>query len=258
MATNANSALISALLKDANVGTFTGIVTTKKGVERGPKGSKVRYGDDTVHACIFTGFKYVPLCQRSLDALTDISDADVLAAINAKGAKGWSGRGKSAVQVEVTLADVAAARVELVDSLTKSVNGTNSSTTDDVFEPLVVDGKLVRGCRVYKGQTDAAVKAGVKAPATEGTIYVQGLQISSTVLTPAANGPKPKSKSAARSVAKGFLRRLLPISRYVSYRLQPGADFILRAGGTAAVEAEKDGIHFTADVRDAIKRSKAA
>ena len=87
MATNANSALISALLKDANVGTFTGIVTTKKGVERGPKGSKVRYGDDTVHACIFTGFKYVPLCQRSLDALTDISDADVLAAINAKGAK---------------------------------------------------------------------------------------------------------------------------------------------------------------------------
>lgn len=258
MSTNANSALISALLSDAKVGTFTGLVTTKVGVERGPKDAKVRYGNDTVHVCLFTGFKYVGLCQRSLDALTTISDADVLADAQAKGIKAWSGRGKKAVEVELTAADFAEARTELVESLTKSVNGTNESTTDHVYEGLVVDGKSVRGCRVYKGQTPEAEARGDKAPAKPGTIYVQGLQISSKVITPAPNGPKPASQSSAKVVAKALLRRCLPISRYVSYKLEPGTDFLLRAGGTAAVEAEAAGIHFTAEVRDAIRRSKAA
>lgn len=258
MSTNANSALISALLADANVGTFTGLVTTKKGVERGPKGNKVRYGDDTVHVCIFTGFKYNSLVQRSLDALAEISDTDILLDATSNDVQGWSGRGKNAIQVPLTATDFADARAELVESFNKTLAGTNESTTDAVFEPLVVDNQPVRGCRVYKGQTPAAVARGDKAPAKEGTIYLQGLQISSRVIEAAANGPKPASKSASKIVAKSLLRRMLPISRYVSYRLEPGSDFLLRSGGTAALEAEKDGIHFTKDVRDAIKRSRRA
>jgi len=255
--TNANSALIATLLADARVGTFTGLVTTKAGIERGPKGNKVRYGNDEVHVCVFTGFKYLGLVQRSLDMLTTLTDATILAAAQDKGIKAWSGRGKNAVQVDLTLADIALARAEMVDSFNKTLdpNEASDSTTADVFEPLTVGGETVRGCRVYKGQTDAAKAAGVKAPAKVGTVYLQGLLVSSRVITPAANGPKPASKSAAKTVAKSLLRRHLPISKYVSYRLEPGSDFLLRAGGTAVVEAEKAGLHFTEAVRDAIRRS---
>ena len=256
--TNANSNLIAALLADSRVGTFTGLVTTKRGAERGPKGNKVRYGDDTVHVCIFTGFKYIGLVERSLEMLATVTDAEVLAAAQDKGIKGWNGRGKNAVQVELTAADFAADRAELVASYQSSIDGTNSSTTDDVFEPLVKDGKPVRGARVYTGQTDAAAKAGVKPAAKVGTIYLQGLKVSSRVITPAANGQLPASKSAPKSVAKRLLTNRLPISKYVSYRLQPGDDFLLRCGGTAQVEAEKAGIHFTPEIRDAIKRSNAS
>jgi hypothetical protein len=267
MSTNANS-----ILKDAKVGTFTGLVTEKKGVERGPKGNKTVFGNDVVHVCVFTGFKYDSLVQRSLDTLATISDADVLADAQAKGIKAWSGRGKKAIEVELTLADFAAARAELVDSFTRTLdpNQESTSTTKHVYEPLTVDGESVRGGRVYKcvaGETDDDGNArecqcrnctgDAKAP-KPGTIYLQGLQVSSRVLTPAPNGPAPKPQSAAKTVAKDMLRRCLPISRYVSYRLEPGTDFLLRAGGTAAVQAEQDGIHFTPEVRDAIKRSKAA
>jgi len=265
MATNANSALIAALLKDARVGTFTGIVTTKVGVERGPKGSKTRYGDDTIHACIFTGFKYLGLVERSRDALALITDAEVLADAQAKGRKAWSGRGKAAVEVELTLADIAEARTEMVESFNKTIAGSNESTTDHVYEELVTDGESVRGGRVYKCVADDPkhkcqcrdCTGDAKAP-RNGTIYLQGLQISSRVITPAANGPKPAAKSGAKVVAKGLLSRLLPLSRYVSYRLEPGTDFLLSAGGTAKIEAEAAGFHFTPEVRDAIKRSKVA
>lgn len=263
MSTNANSPLLAALLADAKVGTFTGLVTTKVGVERG----KVRYGDDTVHVCLFTGFKYEGLVQRSLDALATISDTDILAEAQAKGIKGWNGRGAKAVEVELTLADIAEARTELVASFQKTLdpNEDSDSTTDHVYEPLVKDGVTVRGGRVYKcaaGNTEHECKCrdctgDAKAPRT-GTIYLQGLQVSSRVLTPAPNGPAPKPQSAPKTVAKDMLKRHLPISRYVSYRLEPGTDFLLRAGGTAEVEAEKAGFHFTPEIRDAIRRSKAA
>lgn len=254
MSTNANSTLLAALLADAKVGTFTGLVITKVGEERGPAGAKVRYGNDTVHACIFTGFKYEGLCQRSLDVLATLKDEDVLAALKAKGTKAYSGRGAKAVEVEVTLADMAEARAELVESLTKSRDGLNESTNDHVFEPLTVDGEIVRGCRVYTGPA----KAGDVPAAKPGTIYLQGLQVSSTVLTPAPNGPVPPPQSSAKTVAKDALRRHLPIARYVSYKLEPGTDFLLRAGGTAEVEAEARGIHFTPEVKAAIARSRAA
>jgi len=258
--TNANSNLIASLLADAKVGTFTGLVTTKRGTERGAAGNKVRYGDDTVHVVVFTGFKYEGLVQRSLNLLSTLSDTDILAEAQEKGIKAWQGRGKNAVEVELTLADVQEARADLVASYQRTLdpNQPSTSTTAHVYEPLVVDGETVRGCRVYKGQTPEAEAAGVETPAKPGTIYLQGLQVASKVLVAAVNGPVPKAQSAAKTVAKDLFVKHLPIRRYVSYRLEPGTDFLLRAGGTAEVEAEKDGIHFTPEIRDAIKRSKAA
>jgi len=262
MSSNANSNLIAALLADAKVGTFTGLVQTLKGDERlapGEKrgGQKLRYGDDTVHVTIFTGFKYSSLCQRSIDAIADFTAEMMLGEIQAQGLKGWEGRGDNALQVEITLADVQEALDRLRASWALSRDGLNESTNDHVYEPLVVDGEVVRGCRVYTGQTDEAKAAGVPEPATPGTIYLHGLQISRKVLTPAPNGHLPESKSGARVVAEKYILDQTPMAAYRSYRIQPGDSFLLAAGGTALLQAEKDGIVFTPEIRAAIKQVAA-
>lgn len=246
MQTNANSSLIAALLADARVGTFTGIITRKVGETKGG----VLYGDDLVHVVIFTGFRYDRLVQRSLDLLPSITDDAVVAQAAAKG-------------VTLTLADVATARAELEASFKASLDGTNEATTDEVYEPLTVDGQSVRGGRVYrcKRETGAEGKChcrkcsgDAKAP-LDRTIYVQGLRIWSEVLEAAKNGPVPAPKSAPKTVAKNLLRAALPVSKYVSYRLEPGTDFMLRAGGTAAVEATTRGFTVTDDIMKVIERA---
>lgn len=86
--------------------------------------------------------------------------------------------------------------------------------------------EAVRGCRVYTGQKAEEV----------GTVYLQGLQISSEVIEAAPNGPKPAVNSKPKTLCKNALRRNLPVSRYVSYVLAPNGDWELRAGG-AVIDA---------------------
>lgn len=243
MNTNANAPEVAALLADARVGTFTGLVTTKKGTVKGG----VQYDNDTVHTVVFTGFRYDRLVARSLAALDNVDAADIVA----KAAKDGH---------TITTADVDMALAELRDSYTKTLAGTNESTTAHVYEPLVVDGETVRGARVYKcvaETTDANGEPRVchcrnctgdaKAP-MPGTIYLQGLRVFNEVLVPAPNGKAPAPKSAAKTIAKNTITRGLPVSKYVSYSLEPGTDFILRAGGAAAVEATKAGFKVDAKV----------
>ena len=73
--------------------------------------------------------------------------------------------------------------------------------------------------------------------------------------------PKVKLKGAthiqfdehhALTIAKNILRARLPVSKYVSYRLEPGTDFVLRAGGTVALEATKSGMTVDPVVADAV------
>ncbi len=250
--TNANSALVSALLADARVGTFTGLITTKKGKEAGRGADKKLYGNDQVHVVIFTGFKYENLVKRSLAMVTTLDAATMVA----EGAK------KGNVFTE---ADVEAARAELVDTYTKSLAGTNESTTAHVYNPLVVNGETVRGSRVYKCVAETKDEDGndrvchcrtctgdAKAP-LDGTIYLQGLQVFSKVLVPAPNGKAPAANSAPKTLAKNALTNHLPIAKYVSYALTPGDDFILAAGGTAAVEATKAGFMVTPEVDAVLK-----
>ena len=255
METNANSNVLSALLADARVGTFTGIVTTKQGKEVGKGADRKTYGDDTVHTVIFTGFRYDNLVKRSLDALNAMSEQEILDAATAKG-------------LAVTADDVAAARAELLGSFQKSFAGENESTTDHVYDPLVVDGETVRGGRVYVCHKDKInpttgecyacgcrdCTGDEKAP-KHGTIYIQGLRVFNKVLTPAVNGPIPEPKSAPKTVAKNFMRGMLPVSKYVSYRLEPGQDFLLRVGGTAAVEAVNGGFVANDDVIELLNKA---
>lgn len=238
MDTNASSAALAAHLADAKVGSFVGLIITKQGETRGRGAAKMVYGDDTVHTVIVTGFRYNKLVERSLAKLVTMNPADVVAADLVDG----DGN-------EVTLADVQTAMADLAESFQSTREGTNTSTTDHVYEPLVVDGEVVRGCRVYKcvaGDPAHDCKCrdctgDAKAPKT-GTIYLQGLSIGSKILVPAPNGPVPASKSRADVVAKNWIRARLPIGRYVSYRLEAGTDFFLSAGGVAAMKSDEAGI----------------
>lgn len=204
---------------------FAGLVTRKKGRVRGGK----RYGDDLVHVVILTGFSYRNLVERSLYTLNDLAaSVGFFPALAGKGYKDGKGN-------PVTEADFRAAYAELVDSFNKTLNGTNKSTTDHVYETLEVDGQKLEGCRVYTGDGEG----------DPGSIYVQGLKIGQTVIDPAPNGPGPKTKSRAKTVAKRILRSKLPVSRYVSYSLPKGGDYILTAGGEAFDAAIEAGVAAT-------------
>lgn len=253
MKQNSNSALLAALLKDARVGTFTGLIITKKGTEKGRGADRKTYGDDRVHVTILTGFSYPNLVKRSAAALEGIDPVAFHEAHEAKQAlKGESPR--------FSLEDVKEAIAELKESFSKTLDGTSESTTEHVYEPLVVDGETVRGARVYKCVAGSGVRChcrdctgDAKAPRT-GTIYLQGLKIHETVIEAAANGPAPAANSSSKTLAKDAIRATLPIRRYVSYSLEPGTDFFLRAGGTAAIEAEARGFVVTDEILDVIER----
>lgn len=254
MVTNASSAALAAHLASAKLGSFVGLVIKKQGTERGRGAAKMTYGDDTVHTVIVTGFRYDRLVERSLDKLVGMNPADVVAA----GLVDGDGNA-------VTMADVQTAMADLATSLNASATDTNSSTTDHVYDPLVVDGQVVRGCRVYKcvaGDPAHDCKCrdctgDAKAPKA-GTIYLQGLAVGSKVIVPAANGPVPASKSRADVVAKNWIRARLPIGRYVSYRLEAGEPWMLAAGGVAAAASDTAGITLRTDMVADIEAMSAA
>ena len=241
--TNAASATLAAHLADAKVGSFVGLITQKQGVERGRGAAKMTYGDDTVHTVIVTGFRYGRLVERSLAKLVGMNPADVVDAGLV------DGEGNA-----VTLADVQTAMSDIAASFRDSLAGTAESTTDHVYDPLVVDGETVRGCRVYKCVAgDPAHECqcrdctgDAKAPKA-GTVYLQGLAVGSKVIVPAPNGPVPASKSRADVVAKNWIRARLPVGRYVSYRLEAGQPWMLAAGGVAAAASDAAGITVRAE-----------
>lgn len=240
MTTNSISPVLAANLAVAKKGTFTSLIIRKEGEERGAAGSKVTYGDDMVQVVIITGFKYERLVARSRDMLASMTDAEVEALV-ARGYTGWSGRGAKAVEVPVTRADFDAARAELTDSFDRTLAGTNESTTDHVYEPLVVNGETVRGARVYTGNPNG------QDAAVPGTVYLQGLKIGERVLDAAPNGPVPASQSNPKTVAKNVLRSRLPVARYVSYRLDSAGGWLLSAGGAAVAACDTNGVTLDAD-----------
>lgn len=253
-ATNASSFATAAALADSRNGTFTGLITQKRGKVVGG----TLYGDDTVHAVIITGFSYMSLVERSLAKLQALSATD-LAAFVADGREGYDSRKKAASLVSLTQADYVTARDALVASYQKTLAGTNSATTDHVYEPLQVlhdDGSLqaVRGARVYRCvANDPAHEckcrdcSGDNRAPKNGQVNLSGLLIGSKVITAAANGPKPAAKSVVATIAKNALRNRLPISRYVSYRLEQGGSWILNAGGSAAAAATNGAVTFDTD-----------
>ena len=242
--TNANSTTLAAAIagsRSAQGAAFMSVVTTLKGAVRlapGEKrgGLKITVGDNTVRDTFVAGRSYTALKSKDAVILAALTGAD-LDQMVADGHMAWSGRGAKAVQVAVTRADFDAALADMIVSTDKSIAGTNSSTTDHVYEPLVVDGAALKGYRVYVGPSDPAATP-KSAP---GTIYVQGLRVGRKVIA-AAKYAKPASKSGGKAVAKRAITRLLPSRRYVSYCLEAGSDFILNLGSDAVTASDAAGI----------------
>ena len=246
MTTVTNTALATALAT-APRGRFTGIIQRLVGTEKGG----VRYADALVHDVVVTGFSYTRLKARDLARLQALTLAD-LEALASEGHEAWDRpRAKTAAKVPVTLAHLQAALAAMIDSAQKSIAGTNTSTTDDVFEPLVVDGQTVPGARVYVGSSDPS-----KPPASKpGTIYLQGLRVGRKVLDQPQNGWAPQGKSGVEATAKELIGKFacLPSRRYVSYRLDPDSGFVLALGGLAAVAADKAGVSCDPVLVDEVK-----
>jgi len=239
---NANSTTLATLINDSTrCARFASVVTTLKGSTRlapGEKrgGAKIRVGNDTVRDTFVAGANYGSLKAKDAAILDALTGAD-LDAMAGAAHSAWSGRGAKAVQVTVTRADFDLALSEMIDSTAKTLAGTNTSTTDHVYESMVVDGKALAGYRVYVGPTDP----NATPAAAPGTIYVQGLRVGRKVIE-AAEFARPASKSSAKSVAKRVITRLLPSRRYVSYCLEAGSDFILNLGAEAVSASDAAGI----------------
>ena len=239
MITNANSPKLAETIASAKPG-FAGLIYTKVGKTVGG----VVYGDDTEHIVFNHAFHYdgdAGLKARDLEALKGITDAEILDEIKAKGLKGWEGRGANAFQVEVTRLHVDAARAKIEASCLKSMTGRNTATTDEVYEPLIVNGKAVRGARVYvctgKDTCKCRNCTGDDRAPLPGTIYLMGLLESREVIVPAANGKAPAPHSNPVTVARRLFEKKLPSARFVQFRLEPGTPFILAIGGGVVQKA---------------------
>ena len=248
LGSNANSDLIAHLLQEGRVGTFTGLIYTKKGVVRGGK----VYGDDTTQYSLFTGFKYERLVQRSLELL-DTIDLDALVAA--------SGGAFTKADADLALAEQRASFKRTLDPTQES-----ASTTAHVYKPLIVNqvelddngkpvfdgGKVkqtnltVRGSKVYKCVADEGRKChcrdctGEKRAPLDETIYLDALVLHRTVKKAAVNGPAPKPNSKPKTLAKKAIGNTLPTAKYGRFILEPGTDFILKVGGTARLTAAND------------------
>jgi len=216
---------------DQDQGTLLTVIVQKMGDERGLSGSKVIYGDDKVHALIWTGFSYRALIARSHKML------------NHQLAKGGYierlARATLEEHEDTTIEDVCEALQETRAWFRKVLaGGTPYGMTPPpegaIWAPLEIDGVKVRGSRVYIGPARPQCD---RAP-VPGTVYIQGVKLGEKVITPAPNGVwRPNSKP--KTLAKNLIKEALPVGLFCQYRLTPGRFSELQVAGKASQAAKK-------------------
>lgn len=232
---------------DLDQGTLVSVRLKKKGVARGPATSRVTYDDDFVHVLIWSGFHYQSLVERSFKKLHQLWGAGNLVQKLIQATQ-------DAGQLAVTVGDVTSALQEIEASFLKVIrsgqmvedgNGESDRADDEesaeervsVWKPLEVDGKIIRGAKVYDGDGDLTDK---RAP-IKGTVYIDGVKLGEKVLTQAKNGSwKPKQKP--KTVAKNILRSMLPIGLYVRYSLEPERLLDVKVGEFAGKFARDENV----------------
>jgi hypothetical protein len=177
---------------------------------------------------VWTGFHYAALVERSHKKLHQLWDSgtlfhDLLKEVIDHGV------------YNATLTDVAEAVQEIDDSLSKVINSQGHFSQRDesdfpsFWEPLVVDGEVVLGAKVYKGQSKAIDK---------GSIYIDGVKLGEKVLEAA---PKWPVNSKPKTVLKDILRAKLPVGLYVRYSLSRD-DVTILIGDEAVTAAKTAGV----------------
>lgn len=237
VATNAEHAPMAEELgkiAKSDQGTLTLLKLRKKGVTRGPSGSKTTYDDDLVEVLIWSGFAYKALVERSWNKLMALQDEGE---VTIKGLRTEAiNQGATATSIE----DVCVALQELTEQHLKIVNGTTPTGPPHpgaTWEPLLVDGKEVQGSKVYRGKGDILDP---RAP-VPGTIYVQGVKLGEKVLEPAVNGHWSASHKP-KTVVKRIITKQLPSGLYVQYVLDPEHTQMVKVGDAAANQAKTDGV----------------
>lgn len=232
-------------------GTLALLNIHKKGVSRGPAGSKTIYGDDFVEVLVWTGFDYLSLVQRSWKKLC---------AMQAEGnlVKTLVGEVQAAGYSAVTVADVCQAIQELSTNFLNVIQAdeqeqarieaglpARQATADNgdeaeqksVWKPLEVDGQKVKGSKVYMGLGDPN---NPRAP-KPGNVYIDGVKLGEHILEPAGNGHW-KAAHKPKTVAKDILRARLPIGLYVRYSLEPDRLLSVLVGDAASAKAKADNV----------------
>lgn len=240
--TNANntrtaSHLLTAFEDKNLVNRFLSLTIRQKGTLMGKKDAKIRVNDDLKLHVGIVGADYGRLVERSRSQLAVLQSDPAFAA-------------NLAAELKVDVSVVNDAITEVADSLALSAAGQNESTSADAFEPLVVDGVTIPGCKVYVGKknADGDDTATLNEDAEKiGTIYVDMLSVYSKTLEEAKHTHTPNS--APLTLAKNAIRYMLPIGRYRRFSLAVDGDkrpigWQMKIGNEAVLHAEGNGAKF--------------
>lgn len=166
---------------------------------------------ETSDYIITAGFSYMRLVEKRLAGLSGIEIPAVLARCAGKLDK--DGMPITAIAVETAIK-------ALRESYQRTLDGVSQWSAADVFEPVEVNGVIVRCAKTYTGSKAAA----------PGTIYVSGLIVRKTVIEPA-----PVVKAAPKSrpdvIAKAAIEKMLPGGNIVSFKVTPEQCTCLNAHG---------------------------
>ena len=198
----------------------------------------VRRGDHLVETILLVGFSYSSMIERSRAQL-EAASSDPNFALNVCLLMATRGLADEITGDPITIKDVEDAingtvrgRKGLLTSYTETLAGANHDySCENVYEPLNVDGTIVEGCKVYVGDGNPEDP---KAP-VRGTVYINGVTISSKVVQESVNGNKIPSRRGAVAMVKDYLeeRLNLPAARFRTYRLLPGEQYDLQCGSVA-------------------------
>lgn len=237
-AKDTKTAMVLAALTEIGQGTTLCARVHKMGVTRGKAGIKTIYGDDLVDVLIWTGFDYRALIERSQKML----DRALI--------RGGYLKALARVALDqheyTTVEDVCIALQETRDWFRKVMAGAcegNVMPTGSIWEPLKVNGGMVRGSRVYMGQ-DRPEDPRAPVP---GTIYVQGVKLGERVVTPSANGPW-RPTSTPKTQVKNIIKKGLPVGLFCQYRLEPERLVEMGIGADASRLAKMWGVGIDPDV----------
>lgn len=213
--TDPQIATLLAEVGSDNGGSLVFLQVQKKGETR--RGNI--YGDDLVEVLIWTGFDYKALIERSQKKLDLMLKGPLITDLT-----------KASPHLDSNVAASCAAIQDTQAWFYKVLSAKNPSADGEVsesaWEPLMVNGQKVRGCRVHRAT---------------GEVHIQGVKLGEKVVKAAPNG-EWTPKSSAKTVAKNLLRDMLPIGLYVQYSLSPERLTNFKVGSEASRTAKNLGV----------------